>query len=57
MIRIEAHYDGWYVYDENDDGDEIIASWNHNDPDMGTEAIRQLLDIYLGIECYIEEVY
>lgn len=50
-ITIEWMCDGWTVIV---DGKHF--SWNHNDEDMGTEGIKELLT-YLGHSVTIEECY
>jgi len=50
-IEIELYCDGWTV---KVDGKSFI--WNHNDEDMGTEGIKNLLE-YLGRNVTIEECY
>lgn len=50
-IDIEQYCDGWTV---KVDGKSF--SWNHNDEDMGTEGIKQLLE-HLGHTVTVEECY
>ena len=50
-ITIEQYCDGWTV---RVDGKSF--RWDHNDGDMGTEGIKQLLE-YLGHEVSVEECY
>jgi hypothetical protein len=50
-IRIEQYCDGWEV-----EVDNKRFRWNHNDEDMGTEAIKELLE-YLGHNATVEECY
>ena len=50
-ISIEWMCDGWTV-----EVDGKRFSWDHNDEDMGTEAIKDLLT-YLGHKVTIEESY
>ena len=50
-IQIDWMCDGWTVIV---DGERF--SWNHNDEDMGTEAIKALLQ-FLGHSVTIEECY
>jgi hypothetical protein len=51
IIDIEQYCDGWTVVI-----DDKRFSWNHNDEDMGTEAIKQLLE-HLGHTVTVEECY
>ncbi len=50
-IEIEQYCDGWTV---KIDGKSF--HWDHNDEDMGTEGIKQLLK-YLGHNVTVEECY
>lgn len=50
-INIEQYCDGWSV---KVDGKSF--SWDHNDEDLGTDAIKALLE-YLGHDVEIEDVY
>ncbi len=50
-INIELYCDGWCI---KVDGKSFY--WNHNDEDMGTVGIFNLLK-YLGHEVEIEECY
>jgi hypothetical protein len=50
-IIIEWMSDGWTV-----EVDGKRFSWDHNDEDMGTESIKELLT-YLGHNVTIEECY
>ena len=50
-INIEQYCDGWTVVI-----DDKRFSWNHNDEDMGTEGIKQLLE-HLGHTVTVEECY
>jgi hypothetical protein len=50
-IEIEQYCDGWTV---QVDGKRF--SWDHNDSDMGTVAIKQLLE-HLGHTVTLEECY
>jgi hypothetical protein len=50
-IRIEQHCDGWVV-----EVDGMRFRWDHNDEDMGTEGIKQLLE-HLGHTVTVEECY
>jgi len=50
-IIIEQYCDGWSVLINNK-----RFSWNHNDEDMGVEAIKKLLK-YLGYKPTVEECY
>lgn len=50
-IIIELYSDGWTV---KIDGKWF--RWNHNDEDMGTEGIKNLLE-YLGHTVTVEECY
>jgi len=43
--------DGWHVQI-----DGKTFQWDHNDEDMGTTGIRQLLE-HLGVEVTVEEWY
>jgi hypothetical protein len=51
QIVVEQYCDGWCV---NIDGNRFY--WNHNDEDLGTQSIRELLE-YLGHSVEVEEVY
>lgn len=50
-IEIERFCDGWKV---SIDGKSF--HWDHNDEDMGTEGIKELLT-YLGYNVTIEDCY
>jgi hypothetical protein len=50
-IDIEQYCDGWCI---KVDGKSFC--WDHNDEDLGTGAIRELLE-HLGHDVEIEEVY
>lgn len=50
-IKIEQYCDGWTVK-----VDDKRFRWDHNDEDMGTEAIKNLLE-HLGYTCTVEECY
>jgi hypothetical protein len=50
-IDIELYCDGWKV---NVDGKSF--HWDHNDEDMGTVGIKELLE-YLGHKVTVEECY
>lgn len=50
-IEIERHCDGWKVNVENKS-----FHWDHNDEDMGTEGIKELLT-YLGYNVTVEDCY
>jgi len=50
-IEIELYCDGWTV---KVDGKSF--RWDHNDEDMGTAGIKQLLE-YLGHTVTVEECY
>ena len=51
MIEIEQYCDGWTV---RVDGERF--SWDHNDEDVGTKALKELLE-HLGYTVQIEECY
>lgn len=51
MIKIEEMCDGWRVQ-VNDKS----FMWDHNDDDMGTKALKELLE-HLGYTVEIEECY
>jgi len=50
-ITIEQYCDGWAVQ-----VDDKRVSWNHNDENMGTVGIKELLE-YLGHNVTVEECY
>jgi hypothetical protein len=50
-IAIEWYCDGWTV---SVDGEKF--RWDHNDEDLGTVALKALLE-YLGHKVTIEECY
>jgi hypothetical protein len=50
-IAIELYNDGWAV-----EVDGKRFRWDHNDEDMGTQGIKQLLE-HLGHTVTIEECY
>jgi len=50
-IKIEQYCDGWTV---KVDGKSF--HWDHNNEDMGTEDIKELLE-YLGHTVIVEECY
>ena len=50
-IEIERWCDGWKVK-----VDDKSFHWDHNDEDMGTEGIKELLT-YLGHNVTVEECY
>ncbi len=50
-IRIEVYCDGWGV-----EVDDQRFRWDHNDEDMGTQGIKELL-AYLGHNVIVEECY
>ena len=50
-IKIDLYADGWRVYL----GGKSF-SWDHNDEDLGTEALKAFLS-HLGYEVTIEECY
>ena len=52
-FTIGLQADGWDVIN---DEDGTRFEWNHNDEDMGTKALKELLE-YLGYEAKIEEWY
>lgn len=51
-IKIELYCDGWRVY--TDSGKSF--SWDHNDEDLGTEALKAFLS-HLGYEVTVKECY
>lgn len=52
-LVIEARYDGWDVCSDGN----VIASWNHNEEDLGTEGIAKLIEFLTGRKAEIEEVF
>ncbi len=50
-IRIEQYCDGWSI-----EVDGRGFYWNHNDEDIGTKGIKQLLE-HLGYNVTVEECY
>jgi hypothetical protein len=50
-IEIEQHCDGWTVK-----VDGKTFSWDHNDEDLGTQGIKNLLE-HLGHNVILEECY
>jgi hypothetical protein len=50
-ITIEQYCDGWTV-----EVDGKRFRWDHNDEDMGTQGIKDLLT-YLGHDVTVEECY
>lgn len=50
-IDIELYCDGWCVK-----VDDKCFGWDHNDEDLGTKALRELLE-HLGHDVQVEEVY
>lgn len=50
-IQIEQYCDGWTILVDNK-----RFTWNHNDEDLGTNSIKQLLE-YIGHKVTIEECY
>lgn len=50
-ITIEWYSDGWSILVDNE-----RFRWDHNDEDMGTEGIKQLLE-HLGHTVTVEECY
>ena len=50
-VIIEQYCDGWCV---EVDGERF--QWDHNDEDLGTEALQSLLE-HLGYNATIEECY
>jgi hypothetical protein len=56
-ILIDWYCDGWRVYMPNVEGSKMISySWNHNDEDMGTVALKGILE-HLGYQVTVEECY
>lgn len=55
--RIESYSDGWAVYHKVPEvkKDYLVCQFDHNDEDLGTEAIRQLIE-YMGQPAVIEEI-
>jgi len=49
-VKIELMYDGWRIYIHN-----RVYTWDHDDPDMGTEAIATLLSD-IGYDVSLEEI-
>ena len=50
-IQIEQYCDGWTILVDNK-----RFTWNHNDEDLGTNSIKELLE-YIGHKVTIEECY
>jgi hypothetical protein len=50
-IIIDEYCDGWTIK-----VDDKRFRWDHNDEDMGTVAIKELLE-YLGYSVRVEECY
>lgn len=50
-IQINQYCDGWDITVDNE-----RFTWDHNDPDMGTESIKKLLE-HLGYKVTLEECY
>jgi hypothetical protein len=56
-IKIDWYCDGWRVYMPPTEDNKIISySWDHNDEDLGTKALRGILE-QLGYEVTVEECY
>jgi len=52
-ISIEVESDGWSI---RLDDDPTVYHWNHNEPDLGSGALKNLFED-LGYEVSVEEIY
>lgn len=56
-ILIDWYCDGWRVYmPPTEEAKTISYSWNHNDEDLGTKALKGILE-HLGYDVTVEECY